>query len=312
MMNRTATRDLATRQHSTLARRQLDELGFTSVDIARAVREGFLVRCSHSTFRIGGAAVTDDVRCIAAVLGAGPGGALSHASALALWGLPGFDLEHVEVVRPHGSGLTTVAGVRVHVSRCLPSSHVTALRDIPVVTPARALCDLAGRIRPERLGRLVDLAWSRQLLNGPVLHRTCAELARRGRRGGPAMRALLADRPVDHVPCESGLEYRLAALLRDDGQPPMRRQVDVGDDGHWIGRVDFVDDDAQVIVEVQSIAHHGTAEQRRRDAVRRRRLEAAGWVVIEAEEFELWFEPRRLVQRIRAARLRPTRARRAA
>ncbi len=81
----------------------------------------------------------------------------------------------------------------------------------------------------------------------------------------------------------------------------MDRQVEVGGT-FWIGRVDFVDRAAKVIVEVQSIEHHGTAPERAADAARIAALEAAGWTVIEVTEHDLWFAPAELLRRIGYAR----------
>ncbi len=300
-------RTLAARQHSVVGRSQLLRLGMTPAQIQHFVETGALVRRGRSAFVIGGAASTVELEALAAVVDAGPGAALAWPSALAWWTLPGFEVEPVHVLRPHGPGPTAHPNATVHTSRRLPSHHVTVNRGVPVVTPARALFDAAGFLRPGRMERVLEKAWARHLVDGTTLHDMLAELGGRGRPGSAVMRELLSTRPPGYVPCESGLELRFAKLLLDDGQASMDRQVEVGGT-FWIGRVDFIDRDARVIVEVQSIEHHGTPSERAADAARIAALVAAGWTVIEATELELWFDPGGLVRRVRHARARRPRA----
>lgn len=304
-------RQLAAGQHSVVARRQLLGLGLTPSQIQHLVRTGALERLGPQTYAIGGAALTTERDALAAVLDAGAGAALGGPSALAWWDLPGYRVRPLHVVRPHGRGIRTHRLARIHVTRALPAHHVTLHRGVPVLTPARALFDAAAAVAPPRLERLVEKAWARNLVNGRVLHSMLGELEASGRVGIPAMRAVLATRPPGYVPHDSGQELRLTALLRDDGQAPMVRQVEVSElGGGWIGRVDFVDPEADVIVEVQSLGYHGTTTERAADLERVAALEAAGYEVVEVTEHELWHEPGPMLQRIREARARG-RARRA-
>lgn len=292
---------LASLQHSVLTHRQLRDHGLTDRQIRYLCDCHRLERLTPSTYRVGGAAPTVESAALAGVLRAGDRAALTTTSALAWWGLPGFTIEPLQVVRPHGAGQVTNHAVTVHVSRLLPDHHRTLLRGVPVVTPARAIFDAAATLRPERTEQVLEKAWARHLVTGQVLHSMLDELATRGRPGISVMRTLLADRPPAYRPHESGLELRFTRLLADAGEHPMDRQVDVGG-GCWIGRVDFVDRAARVIVEVQSLEHHGTSLERAADAARIAALEAAGWTVIEVTEHELWFAPGAMLRRVAEAR----------
>ena len=66
-----------------------------------------------------------------------------------------------------------------------------------------------------------------------------------------------------------------------------------------IGRVDFRHSFHKVIVEIDSDLHHTSISDRRRDTIRRKALEAAGWIVIQVTEFELWHQPEKMLDRIR-------------
>jgi very-short-patch-repair endonuclease len=116
------------------------------------------------------------------------------------------------------------------------------------------------------------------------------------------MRELLDARPSGYRPPESNLESRFQKVLRRDLQPTMARQLDVGNDEAWLGRVDFIDRDRRVIVEVQSDLHHTSVSDVRDDQKRRAALTTAGWSVCEVGEWELWHQPTEVQARVRAAR----------
>ncbi len=148
---------------------------------------------------------------------------------------------------------------------------------------------------------MVDTAWSMRLVSGPSLHRMLDELAQRGRPGIRVMRQVLRDRPVDYIPPASGLEARLVQILERAGQPPMRRQVDLGDT-LWIGRVDFRDERLPLVVEVQSERFHASHIDTQLDAQRLRRLREAGLTVVEITDVEVWHRPEVVLRRIAHAR----------
>ena len=120
----------------------------------------------------------------------------------------------------------------------LPDHHVVVLDGIPTQVPARALFDVAGTQRRgaelpwfvERMERMVDNAWSARLVSGATLHAMLDELAQRGRAGIRVMRQVLSTRGLDYIPPASNLEARVIKILADGGLPPMRRQVDTGDE----------------------------------------------------------------------------------
>jgi very-short-patch-repair endonuclease len=142
--------------------------------------------------------------------------------------------------------------------------------------------------------------WSLRLLDGASLHRLLRDLGRRGRNGTAGVRRYLADRGGSYVPAASGLEARVLQILRHAGID-MRRQVDTGDDVQWTGRVDFRHVTLPVILEVQSERHHEALVDRRSDDVRRARLVAAGFIVAEVTDAEVWQRPSAVVERVNAA-----------
>lgn len=232
---------------------------------------------------------------MAGVLDASPGAAVAGRSAAALWAVPGFKAFPVELVRPRGlSRRRSELGV-VHEVVDLSPSQLKVVQGITVVSPARLVCELAGS-HQRRAEAVLDRLWSERLLDGRTFHLTVGELAASGREGSTLMRELDAARGPSYVPPASALERRFVQICDE----PMRRQVDVGGET-WCGRVDFRHPVLPLIVEVQSERYHASLVDKRADAARRARQEAAGFVVVEVWDTEVWHQPQVVNDRIRAA-----------
>ncbi|HEX6310704.1 MAG TPA: hypothetical protein VF152_03685, partial [Acidimicrobiia bacterium] len=252
-------------QYGVVARWQARGLGVSRAQVARRVRSRELEVVTPVVLRLRGAPVDERQRAMAAVLDAGPGAVLSHETAAAVWGLPGFDIRDVHVSRPR-------SGVRrgsllpwIHQPSCLPPEHVTVLEHFPLTTPARTLFDLAGRVFPQRVERALENAWSKGLVDGTRLVAVLDVLGTRGRPGTRLMRALVAARGRDYVPPASGLEGRFRDILSRAGLPAMERQVDLGG-GQWLGRVDFFDRETGIVVQIDSERYHAALIDKRADA----------------------------------------------
>jgi hypothetical protein len=149
---------------------------------------------------------------MAAVLDCGEGSVASHRTAAALWGLHGFRLDALDVIRPRTRDAARRCSLAtVHEPRLLLLHHCTVLDGIPVTTPARTLFDLAGIAHPGRVERAVDNALSRSPALLPRLHAMLPEMAQRGRTGITLMREILAARPAGYIAPASGLESRVIA-----------------------------------------------------------------------------------------------------
>jgi very-short-patch-repair endonuclease len=105
---------------------------------------------------------------------------------------------------------------------------------------------------------------------------------------------------VRNTPAASGVESRTQQVLNDAGID-VRRQVDVGGDRRWTGRVDFVVVGRPVVIEVQSERHHSALVDVAADAVRIAGLRAAGWTVVEVTDTVVWTQPGVLVEKVREA-----------
>ncbi len=267
------------------------------------VRRGDWQRVARSVVRRPGAPPTDAQRALAAVLSAGPSSYLSHHSGAAWWGSRAFRLAPFQVMSLR-TRQTSTSLARLHFPRHLPDPFATVLDGVPVVRPALLLLQMAALVPAGQLARMLDDLWSRRLLSGPSVRAELAPLMHRGRPGTVALRDLLDSLPDDHVPAASNLERRFAQILADFDLPVMRRQVDLGDQERWCGRVDFLSFDLPVIVEVDSDRYHAALTDQVADAARRDLLEQAGFEVVQVPEFEIWHRPAAAADRVRRARWR--------
>jgi len=294
---------LAANQHALVSRPQLRHLGFSRAAIRHRVRSGILEELTPRVYRIGGVPESPRQLACAAVLDCEAFAVISFEAGVALWQLPGFTLEP-PTVASRRTGVTPIARIgTIHTSTHLPDHHTTVVDNIPVAYPARIAFDLAGQpdVNGDRLARLIDTMWGRSLLNYRLLHSMLDEHAERGRPGTQLMREILALRPPDYQPPDSNLKARVHQIVIEDGQPPLERQVNVGAD-HWIGRMDFVDRAARVVVQVDSMIHHGSVLDSARDEAQTAALTAAGWIVVRVSEHDVWHNKRDVQRRIREAR----------
>src|SRR4051812_43295912 len=77
----------ARRQHGVVTRAQIRAMGLGDGAITQRIAAGRLHVVHHGVYAVGHAVLTRSGRWLAAVLACGPGAALSHSSAAALWGL---------------------------------------------------------------------------------------------------------------------------------------------------------------------------------------------------------------------------------
>ena len=245
-----ALRALAAAQHGVISRSQAGKAGFTSSAIRHRVARGDWEQLTANVFRLAGTTASDQQRAHAAVLDV-PDALVSHEAGAAVWEWPGFRFRPPHVVHPLGANLVRSSLAIVHSSTHLPPSHRAVHHGIPITTPVRTLFDLASRVHPLRLARLVDTAWAMRLVTGAVLHDALENHAERGRPGIQIMRKLLADRPRTYRPPDSNLEARFQEIARSMGMTTLRRQVEVGAEG-WVGRVDFLDSKHPLVIEVDS------------------------------------------------------------
>jgi very-short-patch-repair endonuclease len=289
---------LAATQHGLVTFQQARALGLTIDGIKHRVRRGGWHRLYRGVYRRAGAPATPLQSALAAVFAVGKDGFASHRCAAGLHAFPGFDIDPITIsVCRHGR--RHLPGVRLEQTLNMPVHHVTSAHGIPCTTVARTLFDLCGDVHARRAERALDTALARRMVTMPELWRVLIDLAEHGRAGTVLMRTLLEERREDYVAPESELEARLIELARRYGLPEPERQVDLGDNDGWIGRVDFLFRGARIVVEVDGAAFHDGLVDRRHDAERDRRLSAAGWYVLRFRWDDIVNRPHAVAQSIR-------------
>jgi very-short-patch-repair endonuclease len=261
---------LATRQHGVVTRRQLEALGLTRSAVGRRAVGGRLHRVHRGVYAAGHPVLTRYGRWMAAVLAAGPGAALSHASAAALWEIRASSAMRTDVSVPRASGRAKRAHLRIHRTSALKSDEVTTHHGIPVTTPARTLLDLASSLPRRAVERALDQAEILELFDLRQL--TSVIDAHRGERGAGALAAALGDHHAGTTVTRSALEEAFLALCA--AHALQRPQTNVRVCGL---EVDFLFPAQRLVVEADSWRFHQTRRAFERDRQRDAILARAGY-----------------------------------
>jgi very-short-patch-repair endonuclease len=246
-------------------------------------------------------------------LGAGPGSAICAEAAAAVHGLRKFGNRSVQVMTRWGSSHKPVRG-QVHETFWLPESHIVRIDGLPVTSLARTVFDLAGMPRHPLAfrhegARAVHVARITRLLNTCIrdkgmtmteVVRVLAALGRRGKPGTSIMREIVADLGEDYEPTDSELEDLFLEVVRSFGLDEPERQIRMGNEHRFIGRVDFRWRGKRIVVEVDGRQHRAPLDQRA-DRERDAALFAEGWRVLRFTWWQLVFEPEAVIAALEAA-----------
>ncbi len=179
---------------------QARQLGIGRHGVQHRTLSGEWVRQGRRVITHSASPHSEHQKAMAAVIDAGQGAALSHSSAAALWGIPGFRLFPWHVTISRRSHTVSQSLGHVHRMRALQSEHVTELQSIAIVRPELMMLQLAGVVHPSRVGVLLDRAWSMRLLSGRSTRTFLDEVATSGMRGVAVLRRTLDERPSDYIP----------------------------------------------------------------------------------------------------------------
>ena len=277
---------LTRQQHGVVTRRQLLSLGFTPGAIRHRLAEGRLHRVWRGVYAVGRPELGRHGRWMAAVLACGEGAALSHESAVELYGMrAGEGRIHISVPFPRDPSLR---GIAVHRRARF---EITRRHRIPVTTPACTLVDLATRLSADTLESVVNEADKLGLTDPETLR---AALRGLGRRPGGARLARLLDRRTFRL-TDSALERRFLRLVARGGLPTPHTGQRVN--GY---RVDFWWPDLGLVVETDGLRYHRTPAQQAHDRRRDQAHAAAGLTVLRFTHAQVVFEREQVEDTIRA------------
>jgi len=197
---------------------------------------------------------------MAAVLACGPGAALSHASAAALWEIRHSAAAYTDVTVPR-TGSRKRPGLRIYRPRTIRHNEVTTRYGIPVTTAARTILDMAAQLTPSRLEYLLDQAEIQELTDYPSL--VAIARAHPGHHGAKRLERAITSHDAGANLTKSDLEILFKDLCRTHGLPTPRVNHSVaGKD------VDFLFPDQRLIVETDSWRYHKTRHAFENDRAR--------------------------------------------
>ncbi len=281
---------LAERQHGVVAARQLASIGLSRNAVSARAQAGRLHRVHQGVYAVGHPVLTVDGRRMAAVLAAGPGAVLSHASAAALWEIRPTSATRIEVTVRSAGGRTKRPGLRIHRAPTLRADEITEHHGIRVTTPARTLLDIAATLPHRALERALDEAEINQLYDLTSLDAMIRDHA--GARGAAALgRALGHD--AGTTATKSELEELFLAICDRHGieRPAVNGEV--------AGlEVDFVFADRMLAVETDSWTFHRTRRAFERDRERDAILARAGYRTLRFTHRQLTREPAMVAETI--------------
>jgi very-short-patch-repair endonuclease len=278
---------IAVRQHGYITREQLLALGLGRADIAYRLRVGRLHRVYAGLYAVGVIPTLPTPRAAAAVLACGAGAALSHLSALCLWGWhKPWDVPfEVTASSDHRR-----AGIRVHRSTALARQDVRMHLGIRVTSPARTVLDMAPRLSDPALRRVVREARISRYMRDEALTDVVARFSRHP--GAARLKPFIA---APRGPTRSEFEDRFLAFCEDHGLPRPRTNVRIA--GHL---VDAVFDAERVIVELDGYEFHGDRDSFETDRDRDADTLATGHATVRITWMRMTKRPRREAARLLA------------
>jgi very-short-patch-repair endonuclease len=264
--------DVIARQFGVISTEQAVRFGISASAVSRRVASGEWARVFPGVCRATAAEVTLRQRALAAVLWAGGGALVSHATAARLWEFEHTRGDTIEIwlAYPHNRRHEDVT---VHRGNRLDRADRTVLDGIPITTPTRTLIDIAGRLEDHKLLAVMEDLIRRDMVRPDRLAARLCALRKSGRPGGGRLQVLLNQRG-DGRPLESALEARAWQLIIESGvRLPARQYWVTAAAGHY--RLDFAWPDLKLGLECEGYAFHGGVARWDKDKARLAELAAA-------------------------------------
>ena len=233
---------------------------------------------------------------MAAVLACGPGAALSHRSAAALWG---FGTEHPDYIdlSVRRDSESRLRRVRCHRRPNLPAEAITTRLNIPLTQPVQTFLDLATVTGPKALERAINEADKHDVIDPDALRKALDH-----HPGEPGVRPLrrILDKHTFRL-SDDELERLFRPLASAAGLSTPLTKVEVDE-----FEVDFFWPELGLVVETDGWRYHRTPAAQTRDALRFQEHTAAGLTPLRFSHWQVKHEPAHVLNILRrtAAHLR--------
>lgn len=247
-------RDLVAQQYGRITWAQLKALGASDGTLGTWSRSGYLTRVLPKVYAVGHMAPSREADLWAAVLYAGPGAMLSHASAAHHRCLIIYPPDVIHVSTPREK-IKSIKGVlTVHAQREL---ELSSYQGIPTTTNAQTVLDLAAKRSDFKLvRRALAVLDYRDELDLRQLEAICGK----GRAGSRALRSALEVHQPELAHTNGELEDAFLQLCERFGlQVPLCNRWMYGFpvDAYW--------PEPNLIAEVDGLPSHSKPAQLRRD-----------------------------------------------
>jgi predicted transcriptional regulator of viral defense system len=264
---------IAGKQWGRVSTTQIQRLGVGRNVIADWKRQGYIHRVLPRVYAVGHRAPAYEADVAAALLYAGPGAALSHATAANWLGLLDRRPRVIHVSTPRRC--RSQPGVVVHRERQLPRIRH---RGFPVTTVPQTLLDVAATESLRRVRWALANADYRNALNIEAIEAVLG----RGRPGGAQLRLALADHQPSLARTKSGLEIAFLELCESAGIPLPEVNV-------WVAgwEVDALFRDERIAVELDGYGNHRSPAQIKRDRRKELALRTAGFLPVRYSDEQL-------------------------
>ena len=195
------------------------------------------------------------------------GAVVSHEAAAEMHDLPeaarGLAVVTVRVRKTY-----RFPDVTVHQSTDLTDDQVIELDALPVTSPVRTGVDLAARMGPLQVGRIIDHIVLKKQGSLDDVCDLVLKVARHGKPGMKCMHKVLEARAGGSFLGESQLEAMALRFFREWGLPEPVAQMALPWRSPAQGRVDFAYPEIRLIIELDGRAWHSTLEAFESDRMR--------------------------------------------
>jgi very-short-patch-repair endonuclease len=264
---------LAARQFGRISRAQLQELDIANGTVAGWLADGYLFRELPHVYAVGSPARTAESDLAAALLYAGPGAALSHATAAWWLGLLDERPRQIHISTPRSR--RSMPGIRVYARR----ERARVLhRGLAATCLAQTFVDLAATEPLRTLRKALANAEYQKVLDVGAVEQALG----RGTRGATKLRAALKRHQPRLALTKSQLEVMLIEICEEERIPLPKTNHKLAGweaDAYW--------PEAKLVVELDGHGNHHTPAQRKRDRKKEMALRAIGLTVIRYEEDQL-------------------------
>ncbi len=291
---------IASQQEGLLSTEQIRAADLTEWRRRQLVASGWLRPAAPRVFAVRGVPETHRYRLRMGLLNLGERSWVSYEAAATLHDLDRSKPNAVEFTvdrsrRNYGLPFT------VHSTTRLKPIDLVEVAGFRSMSATRTIIDLAhARAHPARIEAAIDSAVRLGLSSPEVISSRLATLRGSGRWGCRLIEDLVVDAGGHTM-----LERRFLQLVREAGLPRPRTQVVHRKNGRHVARVDFLFDEAGIVVEVSGTHGHSSPTERARDAQRRNELQDIGRKVYEYTWDDVTkrqpFVRRTLVRRFRIA-----------